>query len=168
MVIAGALMAATQAAPAAGLDDAQIIGIYLQVNSFDIETALLGRAQASSDDLRKLAEHVATDHLGVRQAAEEIAAQCGVAPVLSAARRADAIVHDKTMATLLPLKDSAFDRAYLSHEVTFHRAAIEAVTSVLLPAAKCPALKTHLQQVLPAFQQHLAHTETLAHMGDAK
>ena len=51
---------------AASLDDAQILGIYIQVNSFDIETALLGRGLGYSVGVRNIAEHVSTDHLAVR------------------------------------------------------------------------------------------------------
>jgi putative membrane protein len=162
-LLAAALVTALSGtASAAAMDDAQILGIYLQVNSFDIETALLGRAQAGSDAIRKLAQHVASDHLGVRQAAQTLAAQCKVSPVLPPAREAAAVEHDKAVAALLSLKDAAFDKAYLQHEDAFHRAAINAVRTVLLPAARCPALQAHLKEVLPAFEQHLAHTEMLA------
>jgi putative membrane protein len=164
--LAMALTTTVNAAPP--LDDSQIFGIYLQVNSFDIEAALLGRAQGGTDAVRKLAEHVASDHLGVRQTAQTLAGQCKVSPLLPEARRTVAIEHDKVMAALLPLKDAAFDKAYLQHEVAFHRAAIDAINAVLLPSARCAQLQAHLKAILPAFQQHLAHTEMLARAFDAK
>src|SRR5580765_771831 len=46
--------------------DAEILGTYIQVNGFDVETALLGRSQASSPAVRELATRVSSDHLGVR------------------------------------------------------------------------------------------------------
>jgi hypothetical protein len=46
-------------AAANSLSDGQIIGIYIQVSSFDIETALLGRAQATSESVRNMANRVA-------------------------------------------------------------------------------------------------------------
>ncbi len=158
--VAAALLAAT--AGAGTLSDAQIAGIYIQVNGFDIDTALLGRSQASSEAVRKLAEHVAADHIGVRQAIYGIAEQCGASPVLPSERNAAAVEHDKTLARLLALKGAEFDKAYVEHEVAFHRAAIEAVKTVLLPSAKCPELQTHLKSVLPAFEHHLMQTEALA------
>lgn len=150
------------AATAGTLNDAQILGIYIQVNGFDIESALLGRAQTGSDAVRSLAEHVATDHLGVRQGAFALAEKCKVTPVLPAERNAVAVEHNKTMTKLLALKGGEFDKAYMQYEVEFHRAAIDAVRSALLPAASCPELKAHFKEVLPAFEHHLSHTEMVA------
>lgn len=153
---------ACQAAAAAPLDDAQILGIYIQVNGFDIETALLGRGLGYSVGVRSIAEHVSTDHLGVRQLAYTIAAACKVQPVLPESRAQAGIEHGQAMARLVTLKGRDFDEAYLSHEVVFHKDAIAAVREVLAPAARCPALKEHLNGVLPAFESHLAETAKLA------
>jgi putative membrane protein len=161
-LVLAALGVASVAMAEPGPSDAQILGIYIQVNSFDIETALLGRAQGHSDSVRKLAEHVATEHLAVRKLAYQLATDCKVTQVLPADRHAAAVNHDKTLAALGPLTGAAFDKAYLKHEVAFHRAAIDAVKTVLLPAAKCAALKEHLTTVLPAFEQHFSHTQMMA------
>ena len=66
------------------------------------------------------------------------------------------------MVQLLKLQGAQFDTEYVRREVAFHRAAIAAVKASLLPAARCVELKSHLQTVLPAFEQHLAQTEALA------
>jgi predicted outer membrane protein len=65
----------------AAVSDAEILGTYIQVNGFDVETALLGRSQASLNAVRELAVRVSSDHLGVRQAAFDLAAKCKVWPV---------------------------------------------------------------------------------------
>jgi len=156
------LIAFSSSSMAAGPDDAQILGIYIQVNSFDIETALLGRAQGGSDGVKKLAEHVSSDHLGVRQAAQSLATKCNVTPALPTDRNAAMNEHGQALTTLSSLKGAAFDKAYLEHEVAFHRGAINAIRTVLLPASTCPALQAHFKEILPALEQHLAHTEELA------
>jgi putative membrane protein len=150
------------AASPAPLGDAQILGIYIQVNAFDIETALLGRANAGADAERQLADRVATDHAGVRQVAFALGTTCKVTPSTPAERNAAAAEHAQVIMRLEALKGAAFDKAYLQHEVAFHRAAIAAVRGTLLPAASCADLKAHLKTVLPAFEEHLAHTERLA------
>lgn len=157
-----ALFAAAAPANAGSLSDAQILGIYIQVNSFDVETALLGRSAAGSSAVRSLADHVSSDHLGVRQAAFDLAQKCNVSPAPPAERFAAAIEHGEAMAKLQALQGAAFDKAYLQHEVGFHRAAIDAVRNLLLPAASCPELQAHFKAVLPAFEHHLAMTEELA------
>jgi putative membrane protein len=166
---AGACMALGLAYTARGasaarvaLTDAEVLGIYIQVNGFDVEASLLARAQASSKEVRALATHVSTDHIGVRQAAHDLATKCKVTPVLPIARDAAAIEHSRAMTKLAALSGAAFDQAYLEHDVAFHRAAVEAVRQVLLPATSCEALKAHLNDVLPAFEHHLTETEALA------
>lgn len=143
------------------MSEAEALGVYIQVNGFDVETGLLGRAQASSASVRALAAQVAADHLGVRQTAFDLAAACKVVPVVPNDRAAAAIEHGRSMATLAALHGLEFDRAYMQHEVAFHRAAIEAVRRVLQPSATCPALKTHFNAVLPAMEHHLSETEAL-------
>lgn len=149
-------------ATAGTLNDAQILGIYIQVNGFDIETALLGRSQAHSDAVRKLAAHVSSDHVGVRQAAFDLAEKCKVSPSLPDERDAAAIEHSKTMNKLMALKGAEFDKAYVEHEVAFHRAAIDAVRGLLQPSATCPELQAHFKSILPAFEHHLSMTEEIA------
>jgi putative membrane protein len=148
--------------PLTGLTDAEILGTYIQVNGFDVETALLGRSQASSAAVRELATRVASDHLGVRQAAFELAAKCKVSPVLPSGRVSAAQEHGRAMTTLVALMGAAFDKAYLQHEAAFHHSAIDAVRQVLQPSARCPALKAHFNEVLPAFERHLSETQALA------
>jgi putative membrane protein len=144
------------------LDDAQILGIYIQVNGFDAETALLGRALSHSSAVRNFATHVSTDHLGVRQTAYKLAAKCKVSPVTPSERDAAAIEHGQEMMKLSGLKGAEFDKAFLRHEVAFHTAAIEAVRQLLEPSATCSDLRAHFKEALPAFEHHLSETQALA------
>ena len=161
---AGLGLTAVSRAPVGGaaLTDAEVLGVYIQVNSFDIETALLARAQATSPAVRALAAQVAKDHVGVRQAAYDLAATCKVSPSVPNARNSAAVEHSRSLGALAALSGSGFDRAYVQHELAFHRSAINAVSGALLPAATCPALKAHFTQILPALEQHAKETERIA------
>lgn len=151
-----AVMAAiTSTAQADTLSDAQILGIYSQVNSFDIETALLGQLKGTSEQVREIGKMVSTDHTGVRAAAHELATDIGVLPELPPARLDAARDHDSVIATLHGLSGPEFDAAYLKHEIAFHTAAISAVETLLLPEAESPELIAHFEAVLPAFYHHL-------------
>ena len=158
----GLALAQSARAAQTALSDAEVLGIYIQVNGFDVETALLARAQASTQDVQSLAKHVSSDHIAVRQAAFDLAATCKVSPLLPTSRASAAVDHGKAMATLDALTGKDFDKAYLEHEVAFHRSAIAAVRQLLLPSATCGALKAHFKSVLPALEKHLSQTETLA------
>lgn len=155
----GALLAAitmyTGPVQADALSDAQILGIYVQVNSFDIETALLGQLKGASDEVRSIGKMVSVDHTGVRAAAHDLALDIGVLPELPPARLDAARDHDSAIAILHKLNGAAFDAAYLKHEIAFHTAAINAVETLLLPEADSAALKAHFEAVLPAFHHHL-------------
>jgi len=161
LVTVGGLLSGGSAR-AGQLDDAAIIAIYNQVNSIDIETALVGQLNAQSDDVRSLAAMVAHDHTGVRQAAGDLATKIGVTPTLPAARAAAAKSHYDVIAKLRAASGKDFDRTYLLHEVKFHTEAMAAVKDILLPAAKSEALKSHFESVLPHFQHHLSETTRVA------
>ena len=63
--------------------------------------------------------------------------------------------HETAIQTLRAAKGAEFDRAFLEHEVDFHKAVIDAVTGTLLPATKNQELKDLQTKVAPAFQAHM-------------
>jgi putative membrane protein len=70
--------------------------------------------------------------------------------------------HAEAMGKLKAAKGDAFDRAYLAHEVAYHKAVIDAINQTLLPAIKNAELKALVQKVAPAFQAHLDAAQKLA------
>jgi putative membrane protein len=145
----------------AGLDDAAIFAIYDQVNGFDIETASLGAVKGDSEDVRALAVMVLRDHSAVRQMTRDLAGNLGVAYEVDG-DNASAKNHAAALAALEAKSGAAFDAAYLRHETEFHRAAIEAVKTVLIPNIEGPELKSIVVTVLPGFEHHLAETRRVA------
>lgn len=117
------------------LSDGEIIGIYIQVNSFDIETALLAMTQAHSEKVKKLAAMVSSDHRGVRLKAAELAVKIHAEVILPAERQDSALNFYQTTDALSKSNGEAFDRAYLLNEIQFHTNAMAAVKNTLIPAA---------------------------------
>ena len=68
---------------------------------------------------------------------------------------------DQNLAALMKLKDGAFDRAYIDHEVAYHQSVIEALDKTLIPGARNEELKALLVKVRPAFVAHLEHAKQL-------
>ena len=58
------------------------------------------------------------------------------------------------MKKLQGLSGPAFDKAFLEHEVAYHKAVVDAVTTTLLPAIKNAELKAFVEKVAPAFVAH--------------
>lgn len=149
------------AVPAAALDDATILAVFDQANMADIWTGRLGVKRAHSQEVRELARMVAVDHESVQHMTREVAKQLGIVPT-PPDNDTSIDSQAKAVAMLQSKSDAEFDRAYLRHELAFHRAAIDAVKTTLLPAAKSEALKTLLRESLPGFEHHLAATEAVA------
>jgi putative membrane protein len=146
----------TRASAAAALDDPTIVAIFDAANSWDMETSQLALAKSRNKDVRQFAEMMVRDHKAVRQLGRDLAEKLHVAPTPPGKDFALALDHDATMKTLRSAKGRAFDKAYIDHEVWYHQAVIDAVTSQLLPATKNAELKALENKVAPNFVAHLA------------
>ena len=63
--------------------------------------------------------------------------------------------HAAAMKKLRALKGAAFDRAFLEHEVAYHKAVLDAVTTTLMPALQNQEVKDLVTKVAPAFNAHM-------------
>lgn len=158
------LLAAQQdsaiAAPAPALDDATIVAIFDNANTFDMQTGKLAAKRGQSNDVRQFGAMLARDHDMVRQQGRDLAKKLGVTPTPPAG---DQTARDQaaTLHRLNGLHGAEFDRAFLQHEVEFHTQVIAAVQSTLLPAIKNDELRALVVKVAPAFQAHLAMAQNL-------
>jgi len=69
--------------------------------------------------------------------------------------------HDAAVKSLRAANGKSFDRAFLEHEVAFHKAVIDAVTETLLPALKNEEARALVTKVAPAFQAHMVAAQNL-------
>jgi putative membrane protein len=136
------------------LDDPTIVAIFDGANTADIETGTLAAEQGSSKEVRDFGAMLARDHKTVRQQGRDLAKKLGVTPTPPKDDRS-ARDHAAAMKKLRGLHGAAFDHAFLQHEVAFHKAVIDAVTSTLLPAIQNAELKDLVVKVAPAFQAHM-------------
>lgn len=163
VVVAGCASGSNQttADKAAGPSDAQIAAIVVAANAVDAETGELAARQASREDVRQFGRTMATDHRAVNQAAGELVARLNVTPVAHPV--SEKLVSDGAAfrAALATKSGAAFDRAYIEHEVAYHKAVIAAVDDLLIPNAANAELKQTLINVRPALVAHLEHAEKL-------
>ncbi len=143
---------------AAALTDGEIAYLYIQANLFEVELAELGKSVGTSDDVKQHGNMVAKDHRGVIKRFEELLHQNHIKPVATAASAAALTQHQAAVAALMARKGTEFDNAYLAHEASNHRAVIDALRTILLPAVKNEAIAAHMHDMLPAFEHHLAVT----------
>jgi len=148
-------------AKAAAVSDAEIAAIVVAANSVDAEAGDLAADRANSRAIKQFGKTMGTDHRAVNKAAVELVTRLKVTPVESETSRqlsADGVAF---RADLKTKAGGEFDRAYIAHEVAYHKAVIAALDDLLIPSAQNVELKNTLIGVRPAFVAHLEHAEHL-------
>jgi putative membrane protein len=141
------------AAQAAKLDDPTIIAIFDAANTWDMETGAIAEKKGTTKEVREFGAMLVRDHRTVRQQGRDLVKKLGVHPT-PPKDFAMAKDHAAALHTLHSANGKAFDRAFLEHEVAFHKAVIEAVTTTLLPALQNAEARALVTKVAPAFKAH--------------
>ncbi len=156
-----ALAATANVAFAAGPSDPQIAAIVVTANQVDIDAGKLALSKSKSKNVKKFAQLMVTDHTGVNKSASDLVKKLHVTPESNPTSQSLQKGGDDNLAALKKLSGSAFDRAYIDHEVAYHQAVIDAVDTTLIPNAQNAELKALLVKVRPAFVAHLEHAKQL-------
>ncbi len=156
-----ALVASVAHAQTPGPNDAQIAAIVVTANQVDIDAGKLAESKSSNKEIKAFAKRMITDHTGVNQSATALVTKLKVKPEASPTSRSLTKDGDETLKRLKALEASAFDKAYIDNEVTYHQAVLDAIDKTLIPSAKNEELKALLVKVRPAFVDHLEHAKHL-------
>jgi putative membrane protein len=160
-VAALALSAPTSWAQSAGPTDPQIAAIVVTANQVDVDAGKLAESKSRSKVVQAFAQRMVADHAAVNQAATDLVTKLKVKPEGNPTSQSLQQGGDANLANLRTLSGSAFDRAYVSHEVTYHENVLDALDKILLPSASNAELKALLVKVRPAFVDHLEHAKHL-------
>lgn len=165
-IVAGAVVLSATPRPAvaqaasAKLNDPTIVAIFDAANSWDMETGALAAKRGRSKEVRDFGSMLVKAHRAVRQQGRDLAKKLKVTPT-PPRNFGMAKDHAAAMRSLRSLRGKAFDRAFLAHEVAYHKAVIDAVTTTLLPALQNTEVKKLVTEVAPAFQAHMAQAQSL-------
>lgn len=152
------------AAPALAQDDpsdAQIAHVAVTANSIDVEMGEIARRRASDERVREFADRMITDHAAVNEQAVALAGRLGVTPEDNAISRSLRDGAEAAKNALRETSRSGFDRAYMTREVEYHRAVLQALDEALIPSTENSDLRALLQQARGAIAAHLNHAEEL-------
>jgi putative membrane protein len=141
--------------------DPQIVGIVVAANQIDIDYAKLALKKATSKEVRAFAQQMITDHSAVQKSVLDLGAQLNVTAADSDTSKSLKSQSADTTTKLKSLKGKAFDRAYIDNEVGYHKAVIDALSTLLIPNAQNAELKAALQGAEPLFQGHMEHAENI-------
>ena len=152
--LVGASHLHAQAKPAPKLDDPTIVAIFDAANTWDVETGGLAVKKGSTKDIRDFGKMLVNDHTTVRRQGRDLAKKLHVTPTPPKGF-AMAKDHAAAMKKLRALKGKQFDRAFLEHEVAYHKTVLDAVTTTLMPALQNQEVKDLVTKAAPAFNAHM-------------
>ena len=139
------------------LSDAEVASVAVVANQIDINYGEIAKKKSKNADILKFAETMISDHKAVIAQAGALVKKLGVTPKDNAVSQKLLTDAEKTKKTLRSKSGKAFDNAYIDNEVTYHKAVIAAVESLLIPETENQELKTLLENVVPALKTHLEH-----------
>jgi putative membrane protein len=142
------------------LDDPTIVAIFDAANTYDVETGATAVRKGNSSAVREFGAMLERDHRNVRDMGRNLARSLNVTPT-PPKDFALTKAHIEAMKSLNALTGREFDRAFLQHEIDFHNAVINAVTTSLLPATQNAQLKDLETKIAPAFVAHRDRAQSL-------
>jgi putative membrane protein len=157
LVLAAALLAPALALAQGKPSDPQIAHIVVTANQIDIDAGKLAKSKSKNKEVQEFAQRMITDHAAVNKQAGALAKKLGVKPEDNDTSKSLRKGAQDNTANLKKLKDGAFDKAYLDHEVAYHQAVLDAIDKVLIPSAQNAELKDLIVKVRPAIATHLEH-----------
>jgi putative membrane protein len=158
-VAAGMADTGVVAAPA-GLTDANIVYILDAANRVDSAAGSIAATKGTNSEVREYGQMMARDHHQLRQQGQELATRLGVTPAPPAGDTAQANF-DRIMAMLNgAAKGRDFDKAYIDHEVGYHKVVLETATAAMA-AAQNAELKNLIQKAAPVIQAHLDRAQAI-------
>ena len=145
----------------AAFTDPQIAAIVVAANGADADLGEFAAGKSSNAAVVEFAKTMVRDHRAVNEQAAALVARLGVTPEATDLSRKLVSDNEAFRSELSGKSGAEFDRAYIEHEVAYHKAVIAAVDDALLPAAQNAELKATIEGVRPALVAHLQHAEKL-------
>jgi len=142
--------------------DPQIAHIAYTAGQLDIEAAKQALVKSKNKEVRAFANGMVRDHTAVNTQALALVKKLNVKPEDNDTSRALTKQAAAKRAELAKLNGAAFDKAYVSNEVAYHKTVNGALENTLIPSANNAELKSLLQTGLKLFQGHQQHAEHVA------
>jgi putative membrane protein len=139
--------------------DANLSAMLLAQNNTDVSYARLVPSRSGRDDVRKFAQRMLTDHIGVNTMVNELlnALDIGAVDNIASLDMRDESANKRDL--MRDLSGYAFDSTYIENEVSYHRTFLVTIDEIILPRAKSEQLRNLVSAIRPAVAAHLAHAE---------
>lgn len=152
--------ASSTAAATSALSDANIVAILDAANASDSTWGSIAATKGTSADVRNFGKTMMRDHHALRVAGHDLANKLGVVPQPPAGDDSQAQLQKYVDLLNNTAKGKDFDRAYIDHEVEYHKQVLATATKAM-PAAQSTELKNLIQNAAPNIQGHLDAAEAI-------
>lgn len=146
---------------ASQLSDREIAKVLLTINDGEIDAAQMASRKSSNDKVKDFAKMMIAEHKKNISETKSLAKKNKIDTKdsdLSKTLKEDA----KTANKDLKKKDKAdFDKEYISQQIAMHEKALDTLKNTLIPNAKNPEFKEHLEKTQMAVTEHLDHAKKL-------
>jgi len=141
-----------KAGDAKPITDAEFVIKAASGDMFEIESSKLAKDMAKSDDVKKFAEQMITDHTKSSKELTEVAKKANLGLPTKMLDE-----HAKLLEKVKGGKGD-FDKAYMDAQLAAHKDAVDLFTSAS-KNAKDPGVKAFAEKTLPVIKKHLEHAQ---------
>ncbi len=152
--------ASSTAAAPTGLSDANIAYILDAANMSDSTWGAIAATKGTSAQVRGFGRTMMRDHHALRQAGLDLVKKLNVTPVPPSDDHSQADLQAEIDKLNGSAKGKDFDKAYIDHEVDYHKAVLDIATKAM-NAAQNAELKNLIQKAAPNIQGHLDLAEKI-------
>ncbi len=152
--------ASSTAAAPAGLTDANIVAILDAANMSDSTWGAIAAVKGTSKEVREFGKTMMRDHHALRKAGQDLAKKLAVTPERPAGDNSQQALQSTSDMLNNTAKGKDFDKAYIDHEVDYHKQLLETATKGMA-AAQNSELKNLIQKAAPNIEGHLNAVEAI-------
>jgi putative membrane protein len=147
--------------PAPALADSNIAAILDAANAADSSVGKLASTKGTSADVKNFGTMMMRDHHTLRKQGQDLVMKLKITPALPAGDTSQAAAKAWEDNLNSMAKGSAWDKAYIDHEVAYHQAVLSTAQSAL-GVAQNAELKDLITKAAPNIQAHLTKAQDIA------
>lgn len=135
--------------------DGEIAKVMDEANDAEIKTGKLAEKRAQSSEVKSFAKMMVDTHKQNEKDGEKIQKSANIKAKSSDMAKTLKKDANEQVSNLRKLKGDAFDKAYITSQVTMHEKLLSNLENDYIPNAQNPELKAHLEKTKTHVQEHL-------------
>jgi len=146
---------------ALAITDEEIAHIVVTANTVDINAGKVAQKKAKHADVIKFADWMVNGHGSINHTAAGLVSRLKIKPADNSTSKDLVKGGEENIAKLNKLSNEQFDMAYMTAEVAYHDAVLDAINKTLIPNAKNKELKETLIKSEAIIQGHVVRAREI-------